>query len=65
MSRLLTCFATFTSLVLNLCCSSVFHLFVSAEGFLIGNSEVDRQLLEASKSGDVDVVKVSHVGGPV
>uniref|UniRef100_A0A3P9DUZ6 Poly [ADP-ribose] polymerase n=1 Tax=Maylandia zebra TaxID=106582 RepID=A0A3P9DUZ6_9CICH len=27
------------------------------EGFLIGNSEVDRQLLEASKSGDVDVVK--------
>ncbi|KAL3968178.1 endophilin-A [Sarotherodon galilaeus] len=27
------------------------------EGFLIGNSEVDRQLLEASKSGDLETVK--------
>lgn len=30
----------------------------SAEGALIGNSEADRQLLEASKSGDVETVKV-------
>ncbi|XP_029953506.1 poly [ADP-ribose] polymerase tankyrase-2-like [Salarias fasciatus] len=30
---------------------------LQAEGVLIGNSEVDRQLLEASKSGDVETVK--------
>lgn len=31
---------------------------VSAEGVLVGNSEVDRQLLEASKMGDLETVKV-------
>lgn len=31
---------------------------VLAEGVLIGNSEVDRQLLEASKTGDLETVKV-------
>ncbi|XP_030610864.1 poly [ADP-ribose] polymerase tankyrase-2-like [Archocentrus centrarchus] len=30
---------------------------LQAEGALIGNSEVDRQLLEASKSGDLETVK--------
>ncbi|XP_059180071.1 poly [ADP-ribose] polymerase tankyrase-2-like [Centropristis striata] len=30
---------------------------LQAEGVLIGNSEVDRQLLEASKTGDLEVVK--------
>ncbi|XP_028286164.1 poly [ADP-ribose] polymerase tankyrase-2-like [Parambassis ranga] len=30
---------------------------LQAEGALIGNSEVNRQLLEASKSGDLDTVK--------
>lgn len=31
---------------------------VLAEGVLIGNSELDRQLLEASKTGDLETVKV-------
>ncbi|GLD63224.1 tankyrase-2-like protein [Lates japonicus] len=30
---------------------------LQAEGVLVGNSEVDRQLLEASKTGDVETVK--------
>ncbi|XP_076615494.1 poly [ADP-ribose] polymerase tankyrase-2-like isoform X1 [Chaetodon auriga] len=30
---------------------------LQAEGVLIGNSEVDRQLLEASKTGDLEIVK--------
>lgn len=31
---------------------------VSAEGVVVANSEVDRQLLEASKTGDLETVKV-------
>lgn len=37
---------------------------VLAEGVLIGNSEADRQLLEASKTGDLETVKVrAHCEG--
>lgn len=39
--------------------------FLSAEGVVVGNSEVDRQLLEASKTGDLETVKVKAATVPV
>lgn len=35
------------------------HILYFAEGIPLGNSDADRQLLEAAKAGDVDTVKVS------
>jgi len=35
------------------------NLIYFAEGIPLGNSDADRQLLEAAKAGDVDTVKVS------
>ena len=37
---------------------SFFFFFL--EGIPLGNSEADRQLLEAAKAGDVETVKVRH-----
>lgn len=34
--------------------------FFFLEGIPLGNSEADRQLLEAAKAGDVETVKVRH-----
>ena len=41
------------------CFVIILHFF--SEGALVGNSDTDRQLLEASKSGDLEVVKVCSV----
>lgn len=35
-------------------------LSLSLEGIPLGNSEADRQLLEAAKAGDVETVKVRY-----
>ena len=37
------------------------HVLRLPEGALMGNSDSDRQLLEASKSGDVETVKVKYI----
>lgn len=36
-----------------------YNFIFFAEGIPLGNSDADRQLLEAAKAGDVDTVKVS------
>lgn len=40
------------------------NMFGFLEGACTGNSDTDRQLLEASKSGDLEVVKVRTKNTP-